>query len=301
MKRKVITFFTILLLILTFSSCGTQDPPAESSAEQEQSTDQKEFSSGFFNGTTTFTHNEFSCEVPKEWRRSDGENNIVYFYTKEDPLSFLAIQYGDTKYSVNDDAALQDFLTGLKSTISDYKLLNSSSGNTSAEHALYKTAEVEGTISGVESNVKIALFECKSGYVAVSMLENKKGKYNYENDFRRIINSAKGLSNASTAATSQPNITTENPDQQSTEETKETEEDKEYVFSAGNYIVGIDIPSGIYNVSLVSGGGNCFAGNMNEIFGTSEYSIKEYKNLTLSSGDTIEITSTLKLKFTSSI
>ncbi len=295
MKRKVITFFTILLLILTFSSCGTQDPPAESSAEQEQSTDQKEFSSGFFNGTTTFTHNEFSCEVPKEWRRSDGENNIVYFYTKEDPLSFLAIQYGDTKYSVNDDAALQDFLTGLKSTISDYKLLNSSSGNTSAEHALYKTAEVEGTISGVESNVKIALFECKSGYVAVSMLENKKGKYNYENDFKRIINSAKGLSNASTAATSQPNITTENPDQQS------TEEDKEYVFSAGNYIVGIDIPSGIYNVSLVSGGGNCFAGNMNEIFGTSEYSIKEYKNLTLSSGDTIEITSTLKLKFTSSI
>ena len=230
-----------------------------------------------------------------EWRRSDGENNIVYFYTKEDPLSFLAIQYGDTKYSVNDDAALQDFLTGLKSTISDYKLLNSSSGNTSAEHALYKTAEVEGTISGVESNVKIALFECKSGYVAVSMLENKKGKYNYENDFKRIINSAKGLSNASTAATSQPNITTENPDQQS------TEEDKEYVFSAGNYIVGIDIPSGIYNVSLVSGGGNCFAGNMNEIFGTSEYSIKEYKNLTLSSGDTIEITSTLKLKFTSSI
>lgn len=74
---------------------------------------------------------------------------------------------------------------------------------------------------------------------------------------------------------------------------------KEYTFTAGNYTVEEDIPSGKYDVEWVSGSGNCFAGDMGETFGEGEYRIKEYKNLTLTKTDTIKVSGTLEIKFIS--
>lgn len=74
---------------------------------------------------------------------------------------------------------------------------------------------------------------------------------------------------------------------------------QEYVFTAGNYTVGEDIPSGKYDVKWVSGSGNCVAGDMIEMFGEGEYRIKEYKNLTLTKTDTIKVSGTLEIKFMS--
>lgn len=71
----------------------------------------------------------------------------------------------------------------------------------------------------------------------------------------------------------------------------------EYIFTAGNYIVGEDISSGKYDVELVSGRGNCFAGDMVETFGDNEHAIKNFKNLTLKIDDTIEVKGTLEIKF----
>lgn len=76
----------------------------------------------------------------------------------------------------------------------------------------------------------------------------------------------------------------------------------EKVLTAGKYLVGRDIAPGLYDVNLVSGSGNFFSrGNhyVNEIFGTrSEYRhISEYKNLSLETGDEIEICSNLKVTF----
>lgn len=76
-------------------------------------------------------------------------------------------------------------------------------------------------------------------------------------------------------------------------------EKSEYVFTAGNYEVGTEIPAGKYDVEWVSGRGNCFAGDMSETFGEGEYRIKEYKNLTLTKTDTIKVSGTLEIKFIS--
>ena len=73
----------------------------------------------------------------------------------------------------------------------------------------------------------------------------------------------------------------------------------EYQLTAGTYVVGEDMQAGKYDVQWLAGAGNCFAGNMIETFGEdSEYYIKEYKNLSLSVGDEVEVTRTLQVKFT---
>lgn len=81
--------------------------------------------------------------------------------------------------------------------------------------------------------------------------------------------------------------------------------EKERIFSAGKYRVGIDIDAGTYNIVALSGRGNCFIENasgrsiLNEIFASviGDSYIREYKNIDLSLGDTIEVKSYLKLKF----
>lgn len=74
---------------------------------------------------------------------------------------------------------------------------------------------------------------------------------------------------------------------------------QEYVFTAGNYTVGEDIPSGKYDVEWVSGLGNCFTDGMTESFGEAYTFITKFKNLTLKNGEVIEVTGTLEIKFIS--
>ena len=74
----------------------------------------------------------------------------------------------------------------------------------------------------------------------------------------------------------------------------------ERTFGAGVYEVGIDIPAGKYNIIAISGRGNCYIPlKVNESFvvGGDKYAIDRYNNATLSNGNKIEISGTIKLKF----
>lgn len=68
--------------------------------------------------------------------------------------------------------------------------------------------------------------------------------------------------------------------------------------TAGYYVGGIQLPSGKYNITLVSGTGNVFSDSgLNEIFSTdSSFGIDKYNNFELGYGDTLNITGNLKLK-----
>ena len=71
-------------------------------------------------------------------------------------------------------------------------------------------------------------------------------------------------------------------------------------FSTGIYIVGKNLPAGMYDIKWASGSGNFYVDcddYINEIFGTSKYSIKEYKNASLSDGDKIEVSGNLVVDF----
>ena len=66
--------------------------------------------------------------------------------------------------------------------------------------------------------------------------------------------------------------------------------------SAGVYIVGRDIPAGVYDIEWVSGNGNCFTDVVNEIFGNrSDRYITKYKNAPLTTGEEVEIKGNLVL------
>ena len=76
-------------------------------------------------------------------------------------------------------------------------------------------------------------------------------------------------------------------------------------FGAGTYLVGRDIDPGRYDILWQSGSGNLFVGTseggsdkVNQIFGSSsDIQVKEYKNVTLATGNYIEVKSTLVLTF----
>lgn len=77
-------------------------------------------------------------------------------------------------------------------------------------------------------------------------------------------------------------------------------------FGAGKYTVCTDIDSGTYDATVLSGSGNLFVHSdytshyVNELMSVNgAYGWnKEYKNITLSCGDILELTSSLKIRFT---
>jgi hypothetical protein len=81
----------------------------------------------------------------------------------------------------------------------------------------------------------------------------------------------------------------------------------EVELSAGHYVVGIDIPAGIYDVTAIKGTGNVsssnmFDGGINQVMGTKEdgVSTKEFKNLKLDKKDTsITVNGTAVVKLSS--
>lgn len=79
-----------------------------------------------------------------------------------------------------------------------------------------------------------------------------------------------------------------------------TNKGEDITLTAGNYVVGEDIKSGKYNAIAQSGNGNFFVHgttSVNEIVGTTDnkYYLKNYNNITLKNGDTVEIHGKLKL------
>lgn len=75
---------------------------------------------------------------------------------------------------------------------------------------------------------------------------------------------------------------------------------QDVVLTAGKYVVGEDINVGKYDIIAQSGQGNIYIPQkVNEVMGTTndKYYLKNYNNVTLKNGDTIEISGQLKVKF----
>ena len=76
--------------------------------------------------------------------------------------------------------------------------------------------------------------------------------------------------------------------------------------SAGNYVAGVDIPAGTYNLTATSGSGNLsssnmYSGGLNEIMGSpaDEYTQETFNNLSLPEGETLSLTGTVVLHIVS--
>jgi len=74
------------------------------------------------------------------------------------------------------------------------------------------------------------------------------------------------------------------------EQPKETP--KDIVLKAGNYVIGTDIPVGVYDITALSGNGNVSTSDLSllAMIGiNTEYYEKEYKNIYLKKGVTIKV------------
>lgn len=106
---------------------------------------------------------------------------------------------------------------------------------------------------------------------------------------------------------SNQNNTTIEPTKDVTKEPTPTVEASTETFevelTAGNYIAGIDFPSGKYDLTALSGYGNVFTqdASLNEIMGIKgdDYSITTYKNAKFNEGTILSIKSNLKIRLSS--
>lgn len=111
-------------------------------------------------------------------------------------------------------------------------------------------------------------------------------------DFVKFTTDALSSSSTSTSTDTSSTTSTENA----------SNKGEDITLTAGNYVVGEDIKAGKYDAIAQSGKGNLFVRgttSVNEMLGVtdSQYYIKNYNNITLKDGDTIEITSSLSVLF----
>lgn len=94
--------------------------------------------------------------------------------------------------------------------------------------------------------------------------------------------------------------TSESNSSSSTTATTTPSKGEDITLTAGKYTVGEDIKAGKYDAIAQSGSGNIYVHGSTtviESMGTTndKYYLMEYKNITLKNGDTVEVTSTLKV------
>ncbi len=111
--------------------------------------------------------------------------------------------------------------------------------------------------------------------------------------------------------TTSPDIadtTTQGTDEPSADpaETEPVTEHYETDLIAGNYVAGVDIPAGTYNLTATAGSGNVsssnmYSGGLNEIMGTpaDEYTQETFNNLQLPEGETLTLGGTVTLHIVS--
>ena len=85
----------------------------------------------------------------------------------------------------------------------------------------------------------------------------------------------------------------------SSSNTTSTVKGEDIELTAGNYVVGEDIKPGKYDIIALSGSGNLYIPQkVNEVMGTTDnnFYLKNYNNVTLNNGETLEISGRLKVK-----
>lgn len=112
-------------------------------------------------------------------------------------------------------------------------------------------------------------------------------------------------SQASTTQT-EPQESSENTSSEPQESAALATEHYEVDLSSGNYVAGVDIPAGTYNLTATSGSGNVsssnmYSGGLNEIMGSpaDEYTQETFNNLSLPEGETLSLTGTVVLHIVS--
>lgn len=103
-----------------------------------------------------------------------------------------------------------------------------------------------------------------------------------------------GSGDSSSASDTQE--TTANVGEAEPEEAEPVTEHFETDLVAGNYVAGVDIPAGTYNLTATAGSGNVsssnmYSGGLNEIMGTpaDEYTQETFNNLQLPEGETLTL------------
>lgn len=198
-KRKtrwIVMLFVVLSLALV--SCGgTSENTAatDSNKDTAQQTEQqgiKQADSDDFNlGTADKELGVAHYKIPSNWEEKAGDGNITYFYptgNSADAMIMVSLDE-DTTDSILNEAALSSFEDGYAEALDTVESIEHSIKETPSTHMQYGEVHCDGTLSGYDYQMTVALFDTSKGLFAVVYGQNPNYEVNYKSDFDKIIDS----------------------------------------------------------------------------------------------------------------
>ena len=280
MKRNILLVSICSVLLLCLTGCNDNQSEVNNtngkdnpSYNEDKTTDKKEeYHNTDYDGVYSFSYNT-----------DNGTGSI--FHTK----GYLKISNGDcvTINRTNINITSNDYTnkhnysgTCILDEDNDF-VIDLSVGNRDYEQIKY-------TCQIINKNLSCTL----TSELGISGCREKSISFNYFSD----------LSNYQEKINEQIKLEEATEKEEKEKQEKEALAKKVRTFTAGTYVVGRDIDPGIYNIIAVSGRGNCFVDSNSRVIetftpGGDKYAIDRYNNVDLATGGTIEVKSTLKVKF----
>ena len=200
--KRITAFLVCICLGLFFSACGNTDnnrtsEPASTAQvmpqEQQNSEAAKKETDDFSKGTVTRTAQNIEYKIPAAWGENSDNEFITYYYPKHTagvPMLMVAFDEIESELSITDEGVLSDFIAGVQNSESlDNFNLSEQSIQTTASNIKCGYAEYSCTISDIDMQVKLAVFDCQGGLVSFTLGMSPDDSNDYTKDFYRILNS----------------------------------------------------------------------------------------------------------------
>ena len=188
----------ILVAVNSNNSGGTSQSNSEAPSGITVSND-------FDSGTTEFTMDTLTMQIPSAWYEKESDDDVIYFYPLLDTgTSFLMIQYEtDISFDVTNEQSFELYLDGMKESIDSIEVHNSSVLK-SNELGSYRRTLMDFTISGIHASVDMLLLNpSEDVLVHVAMVTDSRSNTDYSNDFQKIIDSIQLVDEPANSGSSQ--------------------------------------------------------------------------------------------------
>jgi len=190
MKKKIIAVLLITAISLVTTACGNKEEPTNKEGRKKEAINISPDSLNY----TQKNIQEFSYEVPENWRENPSSDTLTYFYPED---AMLMIQFDETEeISIGDKNVQEEWTKGLASSVTSFEQIDSSDSTILNHNAFIQNATFE--LNGDLYNAVITIFDSEGGMISFMLGTLESSKYSYDDIYNYIISSIKEIENVNT-------------------------------------------------------------------------------------------------------
>lgn len=190
MKKIIIAALLIAAISLVTTACGDKEEPTNKEEKKKAAIN---ISSDSLNYTTKNIQ-EFSYEVPENWREPPSTDTLTYFYPED---AMLMIQFNEMKgISIGDKNSQAQWSAGLAQAFESFELIESSDSTILDRNAFVQNATLK--TEGVLYNAALTTFDSNGGIITFMLATLDSSDYSYDDVYNYIVASIKEIEDVNT-------------------------------------------------------------------------------------------------------